>query len=92
MAQLLPMSEEMIASRGRPAWMARQAMRGLIQPGFAARARAFQVVPSMRFEMDSDADPLSDSGTHRTGDDIEAFADAPVGGQGPEEIAVHVVD
>ena len=45
MAQLLPMSDEMIASRGSAAWMARQAMRGLIQSGLAARARSFQVVP-----------------------------------------------
>ena len=38
MAQLLPMSDEMIRPlSGRAAWMARQAMRGLIQSGFAAR-------------------------------------------------------
>ena len=47
----------MIASRGRADWIARQAMRGLIQSGLAARARAFQVVPgsssswSMRGEL-----------------------------------------
>ena len=46
MAQLLPMSEEMIASRGSAAWIARQAMRGLIQSGLALRARSFQVVPA----------------------------------------------
>lgn len=45
-----------------------------------------------QLDQDSDTDPLSDSGTNRTGDDVEAFADAPVGGQGPEESAVHVVD
>ncbi len=45
MAQLLPMSDEMIASFGSAAWIARQAMRGLIQSGLAARARSFQVVP-----------------------------------------------
>ena len=33
-----------------------------------------------------------DSGTERTADDIEATADAPVGGEGPEESAVHVTD
>jgi hypothetical protein len=45
MAQLLPMSDEMIASFGSAAVMARQAMRGLIQSGLALRARSFQVVP-----------------------------------------------
>jgi hypothetical protein len=45
MAQLLPMSEEMIASFGSAFWMARQAMRGLIQSGSRSRARSFQVVP-----------------------------------------------
>ena len=50
-------------------------------------ARAFA-----QLDQDQDTDPLSDSGTNRTGDDMEAFADAPVGGQGPEESAVHVVE
>ena len=36
--------------------------------------------------------PRTDSGTERTADDIEATADAPVGGQGPEESAMHVTD
>jgi len=45
MAQLLPISEDMIASRGRADWIARHAMRGLIQSGFALRARSFHVVP-----------------------------------------------
>src|SRR3954452_18136362 len=49
-------------------------------PGFAQLAQ------------DQDTDPLSDSGTNRTGDDIEAFADAPVAGEGPEESAVHIVE
>ena len=44
-AQLLPMSDEMIASFGSAAWIARQAIRGLIRSGCAARARSFQVVP-----------------------------------------------
>ena len=39
-----------------------------------------------------DTTPLTDSGTERTADDIEASADAPVGGEGPEESAVHVID
>jgi hypothetical protein len=45
-----------------------------------------------QLDQDQDTDPLSDSGTNRTGDDLEAFADAPVGGQGPEESAVHVIE
>ena len=45
MAQLLPMSDEMIASFGSAAWIARQAIRGRIRSGCAARARSFQVVP-----------------------------------------------
>ncbi len=45
-----------------------------------------------QLDQDEDTDRLSDSGTNRTGDDIEAFADAPVGGEGPEERAVHVIE
>ena len=45
-----------------------------------------------QLEQDQDTDPLSDSGTNRTGDDLEAFADAPVGGESPEEAAVHVIE
>ncbi|MCZ2814039.1 hypothetical protein O2W15_21635 [Modestobacter sp. VKM Ac-2979] len=45
-----------------------------------------------QLDQDEDTDRLSDSGTNRTGDDVEAFADAPVGGEGPEESAVHVIE
>jgi hypothetical protein len=45
-----------------------------------------------QLDQDQDTDPLSDSGTNRTGDDVEAFADAPVGGEGPEERAMHIVE
>jgi hypothetical protein len=45
-----------------------------------------------QLDQDQDTDPRSDSGTNRTGDDVEAFADAPVGGEGPEESAVHVIE
>lgn len=38
---------------------------------------------------DLDTTPRTDSGTGRTADDIEATADAPTGGQGPEEAAMH---
>jgi hypothetical protein len=45
-----------------------------------------------QLEQDLDTAPDSDSGTNRTADDIEATAEAPVGGEGPEESAVHVID
>jgi hypothetical protein len=45
MAQLLPMSDEMIASLGRADWMARQAMPRLISSASRARDSSFQVVP-----------------------------------------------
>ena len=45
-----------------------------------------------QLEQDLDTSPGSDSGTNRTADDIEATADAPIGGEGPEENAVHVID
>jgi hypothetical protein len=45
-----------------------------------------------QLEQDVDTDPDDDSGTERTADDVEATAERPVGGQGPEESAVHVTD
>ncbi|WP_237494731.1 hypothetical protein [Modestobacter sp. L9-4] len=45
-----------------------------------------------QLDEDEDTDALSDSGTNRTGDDVEAFADARSGGEGPEESAVHVIE
>jgi hypothetical protein len=45
-----------------------------------------------QFEQDLDTTPDSDSGTNRTADDVEATADAPIGGEGPEESAVHITD
>ena len=45
-----------------------------------------------QLEQDVDTDPGDDSGTERTADDVEATAERPVGGQGPEESAVHVTD
>lgn len=47
---------------------------------------------SAQFEQDLDTTPPTDSGTARTADDIEATADAPVGGEGPEESAMHITD
>ena len=44
-------------------------------------------------QLEQDLDTAdSDSGTNRTGDDVEATADAAIGGEGPEESAVHVID
>ena len=45
-----------------------------------------------QLEQDLDTTPRTDSGTERTADDVEATADEPAGGQGPEERAVHVTD
>jgi hypothetical protein len=45
-----------------------------------------------QLEQDLDTTPRTDSGTERTADDIEATADQPVGGQGPEESAMHITD
>ena len=48
--------------------------------------RAFQL------EQDTSTTPDTDSGTNRTADDVEASRDPVVGGEGPEETAMHVVD
>jgi hypothetical protein len=45
-----------------------------------------------QLEQDLDTTPPTDSGTERTADDLEATADAPVGGEGPEESAVHIIE
>jgi hypothetical protein len=45
-----------------------------------------------QFEQDADTDPGDDSGTGRTADDVEATGEAAVGGQGPEDSAVHVIE
>jgi len=47
--------------------------------------------PFAQLEQDLDTTPPTDSGTERTADDLEATADAPIGGEGPEEGAVHVI-
>jgi hypothetical protein len=46
----------------------------------------------VQLEQDLDTTPVSDSGTNRTADDMEATGDAPIGGEGPEESAVHITD
>ena len=45
-----------------------------------------------QLEQDTSTTPDSDSGTNRTADDVEATADVAIGGEGPEESAVHVID
>ena len=45
-----------------------------------------------QFEQDLDTTPRTDSGTERTADDIEATADPAVGGEGPEQAAMHITD
>ncbi|MBN1093028.1 hypothetical protein JKP75_10945 [Blastococcus sp. TML/M2B] len=42
-------------------------------------------------QLEQDLD-TSDSGTDRTADDVDATGDAAIGGEGPEESAVHVTD
>ncbi len=46
----------------------------------------------MQLEQDLGTGPGSDSGTNRTADDMDATADARIGGEGPEEAAVHLAD
>jgi hypothetical protein len=48
--------------------------------------------PSVQLEQDLNTTPDTDSGTNRTADDVEATGDATVGGEGPEEGAVHITD
>ena len=45
-----------------------------------------------QLEQDTSTSPVSDSGTNRTADDVEASLDPVVGGEGPEEAAIHAVD
>jgi hypothetical protein len=45
-----------------------------------------------QLDQDYDTTPDSDSGTNRTADDLEAAREPVVGGEGPEETAVHVVE
>ncbi len=45
-----------------------------------------------QLEQDTSTSPVSDSGTNRTADDVEATSDVPVGGEGPEEGAMHLTE
>ena len=48
--------------------------------------------PGAQLDQDLDTTPPTDSGTGRTADDVEASADPAVGGEGPEQGAVHITD
>ena len=63
-------------------------------PDDASGVRAAEDPQRADVQLDQDVDttPDTDSGTGRTADDIEATGDAPVGGEGPEESAVHIVE
>ncbi|MGY1774025.1 hypothetical protein [Blastococcus sp. SYSU D00813] len=61
-----------------------------VQPG--VRAAEDPQRATMQLEQDTSTSPFSDSGTNTTADDVEATADAPAGGEGPEEAAMHVTD
>jgi len=45
-----------------------------------------------QLEQDTSTTPDTDSGTNRTADDVEATADPSVGGEGPEQGAVHLTE
>lgn len=45
-----------------------------------------------QLEQDTLTTPDTDSGTNRTADDVEATADPSVGGEGPEQAAMHVTE
>jgi hypothetical protein len=45
-----------------------------------------------QYEQDTDTTFDTDSGTGKTADDVEATADAPVGGESAEEAAIHPID
>src|SRR4051812_39083437 len=66
--------------------------RELPDDGVDVRRAADANQAGMQLEQDTSTSYDSDSGTNRTADDIEATADEPVGGEGPEEAAVHVIE
>ncbi|MEI4274065.1 hypothetical protein TEK04_20265 [Klenkia sp. LSe6-5] len=45
-----------------------------------------------QLDQDADADPRDSSGTEAVGDDVVATGEPAVGGEGPEEQAVHPTD
>jgi hypothetical protein len=66
--------------------------RELPDDGVDVRRAADANQAGMQLEQDTSTSYDSDSGTNKTADDVEATADEPVGGQGPEEAAVHVIE
>ena len=48
--------------------------------------------PAAQLDQDLNTTPDTDSGTNRTADDVEATADPSVGGEGPEQGAMHVTE
>lgn len=60
------------------------------RPGVRAAESPERTVPQL--DQDADADLADDSGTDTVGDDVVATGEAPTGGEGPEERAVHVTD
>jgi hypothetical protein len=61
-----------------------------VDPGVRPAADANRA--GLQVEQDTDTSDDTDSGTNRTADDVEATADAPVGGESSEEAAVHPVE
>jgi hypothetical protein len=45
-----------------------------------------------QLEQDTSTTPETDSGTNRTADDVEATSDPSVGGEGPEQGAMHLTE
>lgn len=66
--------------------------RELPDDGTDVRRAADVNQASMQLEQDTSTTYDSDSGTNKTADDVEATADRPVGGEGPEEDAVHLIE
>jgi hypothetical protein len=61
-----------------------------VDPGVRPAADPNRAV--LQLEQDTDTTYDTDSGTNRTADDVEATADAPVGGESAEEAAMHPID
>jgi hypothetical protein len=70
--------------------LAREVPDVLEQEDVRAAESHDRTVPQL--DQDVDADRADDSGTDSVGDDVVATGEAPTGGEGPEERAVHVTD
>ncbi|KQS71550.1 hypothetical protein [Modestobacter sp. Leaf380] len=60
-----------------------------VDPGVRPAEDPDHTAPQL--DQDADADPLDDSGTDTVGDDVLASDTGAIGGDGPEEQAVHPV-